>query len=153
MNKLARHSSSYLLFLLFCTFSGCAPKAVPPLAVPAPVEPEVVAVGGDRDPDGCIPSAGYTWSSARKTCIRPWEEGISMHNTLTPENTLLAYLVPASEQVFELFLPGGGDGIVLNQQGDRWVDSQNLYIIKREAGAVYVLQNNEGVQLFKSQDQ
>lgn len=31
-------------------------------------------VGGDRDAHGCIPSAGYTWSSALQKCVRPWEQ-------------------------------------------------------------------------------
>ncbi len=31
-------------------------------------------VGGDRDAHGCIPSAGYVWSSASQKCVRPWEQ-------------------------------------------------------------------------------
>lgn len=32
-----------------------------------------VVVGADRDAHGCIGSAGYSWSSPLKKCIRPWE--------------------------------------------------------------------------------
>jgi hypothetical protein len=31
-------------------------------------------VGGDRDVNGCIGSAGYTWCAVKNKCIRPFEE-------------------------------------------------------------------------------
>jgi len=31
--------------------------------------------GNDRDPNGCIGSAGYTWSAVKNRCIRTFEEG------------------------------------------------------------------------------
>jgi hypothetical protein len=30
----------------------------------------------DRDPMGCIPSAGYTWSIVKNECIRPFEQSV-----------------------------------------------------------------------------
>ena len=30
-------------------------------------------VGGDRDAQGCIGSAGYRWCAREKQCARPWE--------------------------------------------------------------------------------
>jgi len=33
-------------------------------------------LGGDRDQDGCISSAGYQWCKGLSTCIRPWEHGV-----------------------------------------------------------------------------
>ena len=32
-------------------------------------------IGNDRDPHGCIGSAGYTWSVVKNKCIRIFEEG------------------------------------------------------------------------------
>jgi len=29
--------------------------------------------GSDRDPHGCIASAGYSWCAKTKQCERPWE--------------------------------------------------------------------------------
>ena len=29
--------------------------------------------GGDRDENGCITSAGYSWDPIKKKCVRPWE--------------------------------------------------------------------------------
>ncbi|MBF6023425.1 peptidase [Lysobacter niastensis] len=31
------------------------------------------APGSDRDPHGCIPSAGYSWCAKTQQCERPWE--------------------------------------------------------------------------------
>ncbi len=36
------------------------------------VTPEIV--GGDRDANGCIGSAGYSWCDSKQKCLRPWEE-------------------------------------------------------------------------------
>jgi hypothetical protein len=30
-------------------------------------------VGADRDAQGCIASAGYTWCAREAACVRPWE--------------------------------------------------------------------------------
>ena len=30
-------------------------------------------VGGDRDANGCIGSAGYQWCASLNKCVRPWE--------------------------------------------------------------------------------
>jgi hypothetical protein len=37
--------------------------------------------GGDADEHGCLPSAGYHWCAADKSCIRPWEKGIQTEQT------------------------------------------------------------------------
>ena len=35
-------------------------------------------VGADRDPRGCIRSAGYTWSNALHSCVRIWDAGVRL---------------------------------------------------------------------------
>lgn len=35
--------------------------------------PEEAAHGSDRDDNGCIPSAGYSWCASLSECVRPWE--------------------------------------------------------------------------------
>jgi hypothetical protein len=37
------------------------------------VKNQATVVGGDRDNNGCIPSAGYRWCAKLKQCVRPWE--------------------------------------------------------------------------------
>ena len=42
-------------------------------------------VGSDRDPHGCIPSAGYSWCARTKQCERPWELAKENGFGTTPE--------------------------------------------------------------------
>ncbi len=39
-----------------------------------PIEEEQI-VGGDKDEQGCLIAAGYSWCEAKQECLRPWEEG------------------------------------------------------------------------------
>ncbi len=32
-------------------------------------------IGGEKDPMGCLLSAGYTWYEEKQKCLRAWEEG------------------------------------------------------------------------------
>jgi hypothetical protein len=41
-------------------------------------------VGGDRDRNGCIGSAGYIWSAEKQKCIRPWEPSMGMRHPSRP---------------------------------------------------------------------
>lgn len=53
--------------------SACQSPAAPP-PTPLPSVPGAMgAPGSDRDPHGCIPSAGYRWCPAQARCVRPWE--------------------------------------------------------------------------------
>jgi heat shock protein HslJ len=45
--------------------TGSCESAIPP-----------VVVGGDKDKYGCIGSAGYSWNSQARKCLRPWESKI-----------------------------------------------------------------------------
>ena len=48
------------LFAVALLLFGCAQQA---------------SLGSDRDPHGCIPSAGYAWCEGKQKCLRAWEEG------------------------------------------------------------------------------
>ncbi len=51
-------------------------------SVPMPIEgcgEEIVSeeeqvIGGDRDENGCLVGAGYSWCEAKQKCLRTWEE-------------------------------------------------------------------------------
>jgi hypothetical protein len=77
--------------------------------------------GSDRDPSGCIRSAGYTWSVAKDRCIRVWEEGslFSKYDSgdesraNDPENV---YVVLSDDKsTAELFLGGTDRPVLLDQ--------------------------------------
>jgi hypothetical protein len=36
---------------------------------------EDVIIGGDRDFNGCLIPAGYSWNEEEKECVREWESG------------------------------------------------------------------------------
>jgi hypothetical protein len=42
-------------------------------------------VGGDKDANGCIGSAGYQWCAKIKQCVRPWELAQEKNFANTPE--------------------------------------------------------------------
>ena len=58
--------------------------------------------GADRDDHGCIASAGYTWSEARKDCVRLWEAGVRMVSVEGDDHFLFLVFSPDSARV-ELF--------------------------------------------------
>jgi hypothetical protein len=43
------------------------------LGCATPQTQQTPLVGGDRDENGCMGSAGYRWVSVTKACVRPWE--------------------------------------------------------------------------------
>ena len=93
--------------LAFVALLGaCTPQGQTTSPAVAPV------AGADRDAHGCIASAGYTWSSVRKQCIRIFEAGLAFEPDPAPAQgaVLAAYVVlaPAEGSVMaaELFVPG-----------------------------------------------
>ncbi|MBB1088686.1 hypothetical protein H4F99_09310 [Lysobacter sp. SG-8] len=61
--------------VLCALLAACsAPPADPPASGDSSGTPAADApVGGDRDAQGCIPSAGYRWCERSQACERPWE--------------------------------------------------------------------------------
>ncbi len=59
------------------TTGACADIVVPPI------------VGGDSDVHGCKASAGYSWSTLEKKCIRPWESPKITPRTALQDGTWL----------------------------------------------------------------
>lgn len=108
--------SGSLLVLSSCTSSQKAPLA-----------------GGDKDKHGCIPSAGYTWSEVRKDCIRIFETGIRLNNTLNKDATVSAFVVFSPDSsVVELFLPDMKKRPLLQKEGDNW--KNKIFEVKRIDG-------------------
>lgn len=65
--------SRMLVMLVLAVPLGLSACAGSP-AEPVPPAPRAVPmVGGDRDAQGCKPSAGYSWCARTARCERPWE--------------------------------------------------------------------------------
>jgi len=54
--------------------------------VTAPVRPDTPAVGGKKDPNGCVSGGGYQWCESKKKCLRQWEEACAELTPTKPES-------------------------------------------------------------------
>jgi len=85
-----------------------------------------VVVGGDKDADGCLASAGYTWSKLNKECVR-FFTGIQLlpvDKSKNQEEAVFAVylLFDESKDNAELFLPNQDDSIIVKREveGKQW---------------------------------
>lgn len=74
--------------------------------------------GSDRNPHGCIGSAGYSWSPVRAECIRIWEKGVVLEDSTLNTNWAKNYAVFSVDQTkAELHLAGHEDHPILERKG------------------------------------
>jgi hypothetical protein len=85
-----------------------------------------LVVGADKDENGCLASAGYTWSKLNKECVRAFS-GIQLTPINKPDEddaTLCAYLLfDEKADNVELFLPNEEKSIILHREseGNPWI--------------------------------
>lgn len=114
--------------------------------VKAPVKDSTI-VGADKDDDGCLASAGYTWSKLNKECVKAFT-GIQLNpasDAATEDETLCAYVLFNEEgDQAEIFLPDDKSFIVTKGNSDKiWVFkdyqliSQNGYQLKKAGQVVF----------------
>ncbi len=110
-----------------------------------------VVVGNDKDPNGCVTSAGYRWSQLRKDCIRAFEEGyrLNLIDDLQEEGAdKSAYALFEDEgNTAELFLPGETGSVLLKKESKnatlytngKWEMQQGKgYSLKYDGKLMYV---------------
>ncbi len=104
-------------------------------------------VGADQDENGCLASAGYTWSKLNKECVRAFT-GIQLNpvdNASTEDATLCAYvLFNESASKAEVFLPDEKSLILTRSgEGKPWIydDYQlipkNGYILTKAGTTIF----------------
>ena len=79
--------------------------------------------GGDLDNHGCKPSAGYTWSVLKNTCIRIFEKGTRLDPAeAVKEKFLSAYVVFGSgKSKAELYIPHVDGSPIFTKSGkNKW---------------------------------
>lgn len=65
-------ASAFTVIILFAVVIGLGVLVyIQLLSKDAPSEQP--GVGGDRDTNGCITSAGYSWCESKQKCQRVWE--------------------------------------------------------------------------------
>lgn len=81
-------------------------------------------VGVDKDNNGCLASAGYTWSKLNKECVKAFSgiQLIPAENATTVDETLCAYvLFNENADKAEIFLPDDKSFIVTkNNKSKTW---------------------------------
>ena len=119
-----------LLFICVCfSFVSCKPEASETLkevnAKPN-VTRDSTMVGADKDKNGCLGSAGYTWSKVNKECVQVFS-GIGLEPTVksgADEAVFYSYIFFSEDgNLAELFLPGNEDSIILSrtEKPNPWV--------------------------------
>lgn len=113
----------------------------------APKEPKKdLVLGGDKDENGCLASAGYTWSKLNKECVRAFSGIQLMPIEKTDDATLCAYLLfDESGNKSELFLPNVEGSIILerSEKNKPWISDDweliplNGYQLKKAGKLVY----------------
>jgi hypothetical protein len=104
-------------------------------------------VGADQDENGCLASAGYTWSKLNKECVRVFT-GIQLdpiENTSTEDATLCAYvLFNEKADKAEVFLPDEKSFILTrNSKGTPWIYddyqliARNGYVLTKSGKNIY----------------
>ena len=110
-----------------------------------PKEETKKVVGGDVDTHGCKPSAGYTWSSLKKECVRLFEVGTKLaHADDGKTYSTVSYVIFEGNQA-ELFLDTQKEPILLEtkSEGDSWTkDDYQLipwkgYVLKKNGKIIY----------------
>ncbi len=113
-----------LSFALFSILISCKPNDVDPVATNKPHKDSTI-VDVDKDKNGCLASAGYTWSKLNQECVKAFT-GIQLNpadNASTEDETLCAYLLfNENANKAEIFLPDDKSFILAKSgQSKSWI--------------------------------
>ncbi|MDQ2768925.1 MAG: hypothetical protein M3Y54_00285 [Bacteroidota bacterium] len=105
-------------------------------------------VGGDKDKHGCLASAGYTYSTLSKKCIRVFEQALKLDNAFLKQSSTSQTCILFSKDTkkAEIFVAGkegtvldrfGAKGHYLWKNGGYVVGNTNGYYIKKDGVLIY----------------
>jgi len=133
------------LFLIMVSTFSCSKKVSQENVAKTTEEPQKeVAVGGDSDSHGCKVSAGYTWSTLKKECIRVFEGTKLSHYDDAKTYTTASYVIFDGNKA-ELFLDTQKESIILERktEGDSWINGDwklipwKGYVLKKGEKILY----------------
>jgi hypothetical protein len=87
-----------------------------------------VVIGGDKDENGCLGSAGYTWSKLNKECVRVFTgiQLLPVDKSENPDDAVFAAYILFNESgdKAELFLPNQDDSVIVEREskGKPWTN-------------------------------
>lgn len=106
-------------------------------------------VGNDKDPHGCIASAGYSYSKIKKDCIRVFEQKIQL-NEVNPSksySSIVAVIFSDDKLTAELFIPNSNESLLLKRTGKKgnyiWkntvysLTAMDQYVLKKGTKIIY----------------
>lgn len=115
------------------------------------VQTPSAATGTDRSEQGCIGSAGYTWSQLRQDCVRLFEVGVPLYNAQDPGATSVAYVISGgSAEPLELFLPDQEEGMLMFYRDGAWRDDEHRYTLTNSDDDVLDVRDAAGTLLYSS---
>lgn len=137
---------SIVLFLMTVLIS-CKQQDVKDEEEIKPEAKDSTILGADQDENGCLASAGYTWSKLNKECVRAFT-GIQLNpadNIATEDVTLCAYvLFNENGDKAEVFMPDEKSFILTRSaEGKPWIfeDYQLVpwkgYVLKKAGVVIY----------------
>lgn len=129
------------LILGLFMFVGCnnTPKKTTTSIVEETTQ-ETQLIGGEKDNQGCLSSAGETWSTLRQTCLRLFDEGIRLNPVTTEDSAVISAFVLLSEDQakLELFLPeADAKSIILEKKGEN-IYEDHTYKFDVNEGVLYI---------------
>ena len=119
----------FLVLFVFLTELSCKPEATANLKE-VNSKPKIVRdstiVGADKDENGCLGSAGYTWSKVNKECVQIFSGiGLAPIEKSKDSDAIFYSYVFFSEDgnLAELFLAGREDSMILSrtEKPNPWV--------------------------------
>ncbi len=110
------------LFSIIVTAAISCGKKVTQENVTSKETKKEILTGADSDSHGCKASAGYTWSTLKKECIRIFEGTKLSHYDDGKTYTTVSYVIFDGNKA-ELFLDTQKESIILERksEGDSWV--------------------------------
>ncbi|WP_338840751.1 hypothetical protein [Flavobacterium ginsenosidimutans] len=132
------------LFLIVASTFSCAKKVSQENVTPKEPQ-EKRLVGGDSDANGCKASAGYTWSTLKKECIRIFENSTKLNHAEDGKTYSTVSYVIFDGNKAELFLDTQKESILLERksEGDSWVNGDwqlipwKGYVLKKGEKILY----------------
>jgi hypothetical protein len=133
------------LFSIIAALSFSCGKKVSQESVTTKEEVKPNVVGGDSDAHGCKASAGLTWSTLKKECIRIFDNSTKLvHAEDGKTYTTVAYVIFEGNKA-ELFLDTQKESVILERksEGEPWIkgDLQLIpwkgYVLKKAGKIIY----------------
>jgi hypothetical protein len=123
---------------------------------------DTTMVGADQDENGCLASAGYTWSKVNKECVKIFT-GIQLNpakDLANEEMVLCAYvLFNENGNEAEVFLPNEESIVLTKSTKNSWSNAnfelitKNGYALKKGAEIIYVGDGTVGNKVTGSDQQ